>query len=262
MDRKVYPRSIGLPPTMFERALDFRELVFLREDSSVIFQTRHGINPHLRIIYYCSSALSIFWLISSMSRALRAGKGRFIPRSETIGSSIPSIVTMKLPFPGFSLLISTKARSPTALEILLARVWKAPHFLEASTVTTGLSFPSEAFLEDVAFFFFFGSASTAAFSFGSASAASFFFDSALVFFVLALVAFAFLGGEAFSDLGGAATFSALGAFSFAGGASFGASFAGGASTAVLASRADRRVATMVKDLVEKLGVIMVGLLEQ
>jgi hypothetical protein len=100
MDRKVYPRSIGLPPTMFERALDFRELVFLREDSSVIFQTRHGINPHLRIIYYCSSALSIFWLISSMSRALRAGKGRFIPRSETIGSSIPSIVTMKLPFPG------------------------------------------------------------------------------------------------------------------------------------------------------------------
>eukprot|EP00751_Fragilariopsis_kerguelensis_P041687 CAMPEP_0171022710 /NCGR_PEP_ID=MMETSP0736-20130129/31625_1 /TAXON_ID=186038 /ORGANISM="Fragilariopsis kerguelensis, Strain L26-C5" /LENGTH=120 /DNA_ID=CAMNT_0011461659 /DNA_START=539 /DNA_END=901 /DNA_ORIENTATION=- len=52
-----------------------------------------------------------------------------------MGSLMPSIVTTKLPFPGFCLLISTMARSPSAMTILLARVLNAPHCLQASTVT-------------------------------------------------------------------------------------------------------------------------------
>ena len=55
------------------------------------------------------SASRIFPLISSMSRAFRAGKGRFIPSRETMGSSIPSTVTTKFPFPGYDLFwYSTK----------------------------------------------------------------------------------------------------------------------------------------------------------
>lgn len=49
---------------------------------------------------------------------------------------VPSTLTTKFPRPGFSLLISTLALSPTALAILLARVLNAPHCLQASIVTT------------------------------------------------------------------------------------------------------------------------------
>ena len=50
----------------------------------------------------------------------------------------------------FSLLISTRARPPTALAILLARVLNAPHCLQASTITTGLP-PEAAFFGTAAF---------------------------------------------------------------------------------------------------------------
>lgn len=81
----------------------------------------------------------------------------------------------------FSLLISTRARSPTAFAILLARVLNAPHCLHASTVTVG--FPLVAFA--------FGAAAT-------------FFVAAGAFFVLALVAATFFLGGAFLGLGASA----------------------------------------------------------
>jgi len=156
----------------------------------------------------------IFALISSMSRALRAGNGRFRPRRETIGSSIPSMVTTKLPLPGFSLLISTIALSPTALAILLDRDLNAPHCLQASTVTT--FFPSESGLDDVvgvasvlvdgagASFAgaSFAGASFAGESFAGASFGGASFDTSFVFFTLVVVAlvlvvFAFFGGAFF-----------------------------------------------------------------
>ena len=56
------------------------------------------------------SASRIFALISSMSRALRAGKGRFIPLSETIGLLIPLMVTTKLPFPGWWCIHTCQAK--------------------------------------------------------------------------------------------------------------------------------------------------------
>ena len=59
-------------------------------------------------------------------------------RSSITGSSIPDTRTTKLPFPGFSLLISTVALVPTAFSILRARDLNAPHCLQASTVTTVL----------------------------------------------------------------------------------------------------------------------------
>jgi len=70
-----------------------------------------------------------------MSNALRGGKGRFILKSSITGSSLVETRTTKLPRPGFSLLISTTALSPTALAILLARVLNAPHCLQASMIT-------------------------------------------------------------------------------------------------------------------------------
>jgi len=165
----------------------------------------------------------IFALISSMSRALRAENGRLMPRRETIGSSIPSMVTTKLPLPGFSLLISTTARSPTALAILLDRDLNAPHCLQASTVTT--FFPLESDLDDVVVVASvlvdgagasfagasfagasfagasFAGASFAGASFGGASFDAS-FDASFVFFTLVVVAlvlavFAFLGGAFF-----------------------------------------------------------------
>ena len=108
----------------------------------------------------------------------------------------------------FSLLISTRARSPTALAILLARVLNAPHCLQASTTTTFLDDPVDL--------------DTGAFFEAAAAAGDFFF--------LALVAAAFLGG-AFLVV-----------------AVFGASSVGGsAPTVLLESRVDRRVGAIVKE---------------
>jgi hypothetical protein len=44
-----------------------------------------------------------------MSKALRAGKGRFNANNSTTGSSFPLTRTTKLPLPGFSSLILTDA---------------------------------------------------------------------------------------------------------------------------------------------------------
>lgn len=135
-----------------------------------------------------------------------------MPRRDTIGSSIPSMVTTKLPLPGFSLLISTRARSPIALAILLDRVLNAPHCLQASTVTT--FFPVAAFLDTAAAFFVTSAAGAAA---------------------LALVALAFLGG----------TF--LVAFGFADAAD--AAVSSGFAAEALTSRVDRRAPTMLDETI-------------
>ncbi len=86
--------------------------------------------------YSCSIALMILSISSSISRALRAGKGLFNPCKSTIGSSTPLTLTMKFPLPGFSLLISTFAFEPTPFVILAARVRNAPQDLQCSMVTT------------------------------------------------------------------------------------------------------------------------------
>jgi len=122
------------------------------------------------------------------------------------------MVTTKLPFPGFSLLTSTRARSPTALAILLARLLNAPHCLQASTVTT--------FFDDEAVF-------ETAFGFASVTAD----------ILLALVAAAFLGGD----------FLAAAFFGLTGRSSSGAA----ALAALLESLVDRRVGAILKECFEK-----------
>jgi len=160
-----------------------------------------------------------------MSRALRSEKGRFIPRRETIGLSIPWTITTKSPLSGFSLLTSTIARSPTALIILLARVLKAPHCLQAFTVTI-VFLSLEAFVEE----------GVAVADFPLESAASFLeagLAAAGAFFVLALVATAFLIADAILTT----------TVAFLGAAFLGAAFltsAAGAAAALTEIRVDRR----------------------
>mmetsp|Transcript_23966 Transcript_23966/g.36508 ORF Transcript_23966/g.36508 Transcript_23966/m.36508 type:complete len:238 (-) Transcript_23966:106-819(-) len=121
-----------------------------------------------------------------MSSALRGGKGLFNPFNSTIGSSAPLTVTMKLPFPGFSLLTSTFAIEPTALTIFPARLRKAPQDLQCSIVTTFFSsFPadtsgSSSFSSalDVLTFFLAGSCFSSVFSTSSSFTPS--FDSSLL----------------------------------------------------------------------------------
>ena len=114
-----------------------------------------------------------------MSNALRGGKGRFIFSNSTTGSPLVETRTTKLPRPGFSLLISTTALSPTALAILLARVLNAPHCLQAS-MTTRRAVP---FLEAAAAFLAAGVGSLGAdFLGGPFLATDFFFATGTSFF--------------------------------------------------------------------------------
>ena len=70
---------------------------------------------------------------SSMSRAFRAGKGRFMSRSSS--TVLPPTLTTKAPLRGFSLLTSTVTPGK-ALASRFARVLNAPQLLQASTSTT------------------------------------------------------------------------------------------------------------------------------
>ena len=70
---------------------------------------------------------------SSMSSALRAGKGRFM--SNNSSTVLPPTVTTKAPFRGFSLFTSTVTPGK-ALASRFARVLNAPQLLQASTSTT------------------------------------------------------------------------------------------------------------------------------
>ena len=70
---------------------------------------------------------------SSMSSALRAGKGRFMSSSSS--TVFPPTVTTKAPLRGFSLFTSTVTPGK-ALASRFARVLNAPQLLQASTSTT------------------------------------------------------------------------------------------------------------------------------
>lgn len=85
-----------------------------------------------------------------MSSAFNFGNGLIKPLSSTIGSSTPTTLTMKLPLPGFSLLISTIAFDPTPFWIFKDRVLNAFQDLQASIRTFLLA---GAFLLMVSFFF-------------------------------------------------------------------------------------------------------------
>jgi len=85
-----------------------------------------------------------------MSSAFNFGNGLVKPLSSTIGSSTPTTLTMKLPLPGFSLLISTIAFDPTSFWIFKDRVLNAFQDLQASIRTFLLA---GAFLLMVSFFF-------------------------------------------------------------------------------------------------------------
>uniref|UniRef100_A0A7S4NF81 Uncharacterized protein n=1 Tax=Odontella aurita TaxID=265563 RepID=A0A7S4NF81_9STRA len=100
-------------------------------------RTPNGSGSHL-VNFYSVMASFTFSMMSSISSAFSGGKGRFIPRSSTMGSSQPDTRTTKLPLPGFSLLISTTASEPTAFCIFVALDLNAPHCLHASIVTTFL----------------------------------------------------------------------------------------------------------------------------
>jgi hypothetical protein len=108
-------------------------------------RTGSGSRPNRLILFLyvpaaaaASTASTTCSTTRSMSRALRAGNGRFKPRNSTTGW--PLTVTTKLPLPGFSRLISTAAtwwgrRARRAPSILAARVLNAPHDLHASIET-------------------------------------------------------------------------------------------------------------------------------
>mmetsp|Transcript_3905 Transcript_3905/g.7769 ORF Transcript_3905/g.7769 Transcript_3905/m.7769 type:complete len:215 (-) Transcript_3905:32-676(-) len=199
---------------------------------------------------------------SSMSSVLSGGKGRFMASSSTI--VFPSTLTTKFPFPGFSLLISTTAASPTSLAILLARVLKAPHCLQASTLTVFLS-PLAAGLASSS-----GSAASASFLpfLGLVSflgLASFGLASFLAGFALAAFPFFSAAGSSFisSSLGSSSFFSSstsgLGSsasaafFSFFLGGAFlagGAAFFTGSSLALAARRAEARAILQIKESVD------------
>ena len=70
---------------------------------------------------------------SSISRAFRAGKGRFMSSSSS--TVLPPTVTTKAPLRGFSLFTSTVIPGK-ALASRFARVLNAPQLLQASTSTT------------------------------------------------------------------------------------------------------------------------------
>ena len=70
---------------------------------------------------------------SSMSSALRAGKGRFMSSSSS--TVLPPTVTTKAPLRGFSLFTSTVTPGK-ALASRFALVLNAPQLLQASTSTT------------------------------------------------------------------------------------------------------------------------------
>ena len=86
---------------------------------------------HLPSTIYSSPNASMTNLpISSISNALKSLKGRFIPVNSSTGSSTPSTRTMKFPFPGFVLLMSTVAAHPLSeryATILLALLLNMPH---------------------------------------------------------------------------------------------------------------------------------------
>lgn len=93
-----------------------------------------------------------------MSSAFNFGNGLVKPLSSTIGSSTPTTLTMKLPLPGFSLLISTIAFDPTPFWIFKDRVLNAFQDLQASIRTTfstrdAAFLLAGAFLLMVSFFF-------------------------------------------------------------------------------------------------------------
>lgn len=149
---KCYQKLVMLCKMYFSR--------FLKEATS--FSTlKQSAAPKNSTLAYALIASNTFFEISSRSKALRAGKGRFIPFNSTMGSSIPTTLTMKLPFPGFSLLISTFAAVPTALEILFARLLNAPHCLQASMITMALFFVGFLLVSFVT-----GSEATSFFGFG------------------------------------------------------------------------------------------------
>ena len=82
------------------------------------------------LIYSSPNASMTNLPISSISNALKSLKGRFIPVNSSTGSSTPSTRTMKFPFPGFVLLISTVAAHPLSeryATILLALLLNMPH---------------------------------------------------------------------------------------------------------------------------------------
>mmetsp|Transcript_509 Transcript_509/g.1045 ORF Transcript_509/g.1045 Transcript_509/m.1045 type:complete len:236 (-) Transcript_509:99-806(-) len=97
--------------------------------SGSFFSSFLAPSPHSR------RAAITFLPISSISKAFRAEKGRFIPKSSKTGSSLPETRTTKLPLPGFVLLISTRASQLWSAKyfcILPARVLNTDHCLQAS----------------------------------------------------------------------------------------------------------------------------------
>ena len=151
----------------------------------------------------------------------------------------------------FSLLISTTARSPTALAILLARVLNAPHCLQASTVTVFLSDDDddeESFDFDIDFDLVWDLASPSSTSASEAAATggSFFFNAATAlitvntFFFFAVVVEVLVDAAFF--FGGGLSFFFVAAAAAAGSAS--AAAAAAAST-LLETRADLLVPTMM-----------------
>ena len=137
----LLPCWIRTPTTPFISRLDIRGLLpsFVdpkKEQRHIIPKARDTRRKASTVTYYlpASIALRTFSATSSISRALRGGKGRFMARSSTTG--LPCTRTTKLPRPGFSAFTATGTRPPTACTILLARVLKAPHCLQASMETT------------------------------------------------------------------------------------------------------------------------------
>ena len=89
---------------------------------------------HPLAAYSTVSAATIVLPTSSMSRAFRAGNGRFMSKSERSGSW-PSTRTSKHPFRGFSGLIATLTEGAAAFpaaSTLDALVLNAPQLLHAS----------------------------------------------------------------------------------------------------------------------------------
>ena len=153
----------------------------------------------------------------------------------------------------FSLLISTTARSPTALAILLARVLNAPHCLQASTVTVFLSDDDddddeESFDFDIDFDLVWDLASPSSTSASEAAATggSFFFNAATALITVNTFFFFAVVVEVLADaaffFGGGLSFFFVAAAAAAGSAS--AAAAAAAST-LLETRADLLVPTMM-----------------
>ena len=102
----------------------------------VVYSMQRSAETHIMAHQYLyssssSSKASITNLpISSISKAFKSRKGLLLPNNSNTGSSFPLTRTMKLPLPGFSLLISTLASqsfSARYLAILFARVLNTDH---------------------------------------------------------------------------------------------------------------------------------------